>query len=261
LAALMKVPAIYVWTHDSVGLGEDGPTHEPIEHLASLRAIPNLVVIRPGDANETIEAWRTALALSEGRPVGDLPEQGGETPKGSDLADAHGSEGAETAEGPVALCLTRQNLPILDRTKVAPASGVAKGAYVLSDPDSGGSDLDLILIATGSEVSLAQEAAEELRSGGVKTRVVSMPSWELFERQPETYRDEVLPPAVTARVSIEAQCTFGWEKWIGQGGLAIGIDRFGASAPGGTIMKELGFTVENVVGKAKALFESTRKGV
>jgi len=216
LAALGKARVIYVWTHDSIALGEDGPTHQPVEHLASLRAMPNLLLLRPADANETVEAWRIAL---------------------------------QHRSGPVGLVLTRQKLPVLDRTRLAPASGVARGAYVIADA-SGGSPA-VILIATGSEVSLALAAREILAGDGIRCRVVSMPSWELFEAQPGSYRDEVLPPAVQARVSIEAGASLGWERWVGTGGAIVGLDRFGASAPASVVLRELGFTPERVVAAAR----------
>ncbi|MGI8425467.1 MAG: transketolase [Actinomycetota bacterium] len=267
LAALMKAPVIYVFTHDSVGLGEDGPTHEPIEHVASLRAIPTLVVMRPADATETAEAWRTSLTLTEGRPVGDLTDKGhGQTAGQGDLPDinkgagpGHDDKGSvgEIADGPVALCLTRQNLPVFDRTQLASATGVSKGAYVLLDPSDSVAP-DLILIGTGSEVSLALEAAQKLTAEGINARVVSMPSWELFERQSQSYRNEVLPPSVRARVSIEAGTTLGWERWIGDEGKAIGVDHFGASAPGAKIMEEFGFSPDNVVETARRVYERTR---
>ncbi|MEJ2503600.1 MAG: transketolase, partial [Gemmatimonadota bacterium] len=196
LAALMEQPTLYVFTHDSVGLGEDGPTHQPIEQLAALRAIPGLVDLRPADANETREAWRVAL---------------------------------EHADGPVFLALTRQGLPHLDRERLAPADGVRRGAYVLADAEGG--DPEVILIATGSEVQVAVEARDRLASEGVRARVVSMPSWTLFARQPRSYRDEVLPPAIRARVAVEAAGTFGWHRWVGSDGAVVGISRFGASAP------------------------------
>ncbi|MGH2732843.1 MAG: transketolase [Actinomycetota bacterium] len=223
LAALMEQAVIYVFTHDSIGLGEDGPTHQPVEHLASLRAMPHLMVMRPGDANETMQAWRFALA-----------HRG----------------------GPVALSLTRQNLPTLDRSRYASAEGVQKGAYILYDPpphDAERAAPDLILIATGSEVWVAVEAAERLVSDGVRARVVSMPCWELFERQSQSYREQVLPRSVRARISVEAAATFGWERWIGEDGEAIGIDRFGASAPGGRAMKEFGFHSDHVIARARDL--------
>jgi transketolase len=224
LAALSGAHAIYVWTHDSIGLGEDGPTHQPIEHLASLRAIPNLTVLRPADASETTEAWRIAL---------------------------------QHTVGPVALVLTRQKLPVLDRSTLAAASGVARGAYVLTE--AGGSPPDVILIATGSEVPLALEAHGRLVKEGIRSRVVSMPSWELFEAQPQSYRDQVLPPAVRARVGIEAASPFGWERYVGGEGAIIGVNRFGASAPGPVVMRELGFTPEHVVETAKDVLEKGRR--
>jgi len=222
LAALSELPVLFVWTHDSIGLGEDGPTHQPIEHLAALRAIPGMTVIRPGDANEAAEAWRVAM-----RHTG----------------------------GPVGLVMSRQKLPVVDRAKLAPASGLAQGAYVLAEASAKTSEGSprLILIATGSEVALALAARETLEGEGIATRVVSMPSWELFARQTREVRDAVLPPAVTARVSIEAASTFGWERWVGERGAIIGLERFGASAPGDTVLKELGFNVDNVVARAKAL--------
>jgi transketolase len=211
LSALMKLPVAWVYTHDSVGVGEDGPTHQPIEHYMALRAIPNMTVIRPGDANETSMAWRSAM---------------------------------ET-EGPVCILLTRQNLPVLDRQKYAPAEGALRGAYVLAEADDG--EPDAILIATGSEVPVALEAREELAGKGVNSRVVSMPSWEIFERQSQQYRDSVLPPEVEARVSVESGVTLGWERYVGFRGASVGIERFGASAPGGTVMEKLGINPENVV--------------
>jgi transketolase len=218
LSALMRLPVIYIFTHDSIGLGEDGPTHQPIEHLAAARAIPNLVVIRPGDANEVSEAWRAIMPLKE---------------------------------QPVALVLTRQNLPTLDRTKYAAASGLAKGAYVLADAPGG--TPQVILIGTGSEVSLCVAAHEQLVAAGIRSRVVSMPSWELFDRQDEGYRQSVLPPNVTARLAVEAGVEQGWEKYLGPGGRFVGMTTFGASAPGGALFKHFGFTPENVVAQAKAL--------
>jgi transketolase len=224
LASLSKAHAIYVWTHDSIGLGEDGPTHQPIEHLASLRAIPNLTVLRPADATETTEAWRIALTHTE---------------------------------GPVGLVLTRQKLPVLDRSTLAAASGVVRGAYVLTE--AGGGPPEVILIATGSEVALALEAHGRLAQEGIRSRVVSMPSWELFEAQPQSYRDQVLPPAVRARVGIEAASPFGWERYVGCEGAIIGVNRFGASAPGPVVMRELGFTPEHVVEIAKRVLEKGRR--
>lgn len=217
LSALMRLPVIYVFTHDSIGVGEDGPTHQPVEHLMALRAMPNVTVIRPADANETAEAWRVALRHTS---------------------------------GPVALVLSRQDVPTLERGPEAPASLVEKGAYILSDSDG---TPDLILIGTGTELQHAVAAAETLRAEGVRVRVVSMPSWELFEAQPQAYRDRVLPPEVKRRITIEAGCTFGWERYAGEGGRSIGLDRFGASAPGDVLMEQFGFTAENVVRQARAL--------
>lgn len=219
LAAMSAAHVIYVWTHDSIALGEDGPTHQPVEHLASLRAIPNMVVLRPADANETIEAWKIAM---------------------------------QHTTGPVGLVLTRQKIPVLDRTTLAPAAGVARGAYVLTEAGPG-SRLELILMATGSEVSLALDAHRRLVANGVRSRVVSMPSWELFEAQSMEYRDSVLPPGVHARVSMEAGSPFGWERYVGPTGAIIGVNRFGASAPGPTVMAHYGFTVKNVVAVAKTV--------
>jgi len=218
LAAIMEIPSIFIFTHDSIAVGEDGPTHQPVEHVAAMRVIPNLVVIRPADANETVAAWQIAL---------------------------------ESKDRPVALVLTRQNLPTIDRTQFPSADGLAKGAYILSDPEDG--KPDIILMATGSEVTLALEASEVLKKKGIKARVVSMPSWELFDEQDQAYRDEVLPPSVTARLSVEAGSTQGWHRYVGSAGDVIGLDHFGASAPGGTVYRELGFTTERVVEKALAL--------
>jgi transketolase len=216
LAALSELPVTFVFTHDSIGLGEDGPTHQPIEHLMALRAIPNITLIRPGDAAETAEAWRQALL---------------------------------NRHGPTVLCFTRQDLPVLDRTRLAPASGVARGAYVLLDAP----EPRLILIATGSELHLAVEAAEQLNAEGAATRVVSMPSWELFRRQDQAYRDEVLPPQVEARVAVEAGAELGWGEWVGSRGDVIGLDRFGMSAPVAHVMPRLGFSAEEIVRRARAL--------
>ena len=221
LAALMKIPVIYVFTHDSIAVGEDGPTHQPVEHLASLRIIPNLLVIRPADATETAEGWRQAI-LSKDRPV--------------------------------ALILSRQKLEVISRSDNAfpPASNLAKGAYVLSDSDG---KPDLILMASGSEVQLVLNAKEGLKEKGVKVRVVSMPCWELFENMPEEYRERVFPKDITARIAVEAGVPMGWERYVGTGGAVIGIDHFGASAPGGTLMEKFGFTVENVVAKAMKILK------
>jgi transketolase len=216
LSALMELPVIHLFTHDSIGLGEDGPTHQPVEHLAGLRAIPGLDVIRPADANEVAEAWRAAL-------------------------DRH--------HQPVALVLTRQDVPIIDRGRYASAEGLRRGAYVLADPEDG--DPEVILIATGSEVSLAVAAHEKLIADGVRSRVVSMPSWELFERQEESYRDEVLPPSITARVSIEEASTLGWDQFVGPGGATIGMHTFGSSAPLKDVQTKFGFTPDKVAETAK----------
>jgi transketolase len=216
LAALMEIPSIFVFTHDSIGLGEDGPTHQPIEQLAGLRAMPNLIVLRPGDANEVLEAWKVIAQLQH---------------------------------QPAALVLTRQALPTLDRNKYAPASGVAKGAYILADAPGG--KADVILMATGSEVSLCVDAYEKLQAEGMKARVVSMPSWEIFERQDAAYKESVLPSAVTARVSVEMAATFGWDRYVGSKGRMIGMHRFGASAPLKDLLKFFGFTVEAVVAEAR----------
>lgn len=218
LAAMMGIPVRYVFTHDSIGLGEDGPTHQPIEQLPSLRAIPNLVVLRPADANETAEAWRVAL---------------------------------KRTEGPTALLLTRQKVPVLDRERYPLREGVPRGAYILQEASSG--HPRLLLIATGSEVHLALAARERLEAQGIPTRVVSMPSWELFAQQPLDYRQWVLPPSVPHRLAIEAAMPLGWERWVGEKGSVLGLHRFGASAPGEVAMERLGFSVENVVAQAKRL--------
>jgi transketolase len=223
LAALSKARVIYVWTHDSIGLGEDGPTRQPVEQLAGLRAIPNMIILRPSDATETVEAWRVALA--------------------------------HTA-GPVGLVLTRQRVPVLDRSVLAPASGLAQGAYILVE--AARFPPEVILIATGSEVSLALEAHARLTDDAIRCRVVSMPCWELFDAQPQSYRDTVLPPTVRARVSIEAAATFGWERYVGLEGAIIGVTEFGSSAPGPVVMREFGFTPEHVVETVRALLKSAR---
>ncbi len=220
LAALSKLHVIHVFTHDSVALGEDGPTHQPIEQLAGLRSVPNLTVIRPGDANETAVAWRVAL---------------------------------EMREAPVTLVLTRQAVPTLDRSRFASADGLRHGAYVLDD---GGADPALILIASGSEVHLVVDAAQHLRAAGLAVRCVSMPSWELFDAQPREYRDSVLPPSIRARVAVEAGSTQGWSRYVGDSGDVIGIDHFGASAPGDVNLREFGFTVEEVCRRAQAVLSS-----
>jgi transketolase len=199
-------------------VGEDGPTHEPVEQLAALRAIPNLDVIRPGDANETAVAWKIAI---------------------------------ESAKNPTAIILSRQNVPTLDRNKFASAEGVRKGAYVLLDAPGGSPEL--ILIGTGAETDLVAKAVEKLQADGIKARAVSMPSWELFEAQEQSYRDAVLPPGVHARLAVEAGVRQGWERWVGDHGSGVGVNRYGASAPGGLVLEKYGFTVDNVIAKAKAL--------
>ena len=214
LAALMSLPVHYVWTHDSIGVGEDGPTHQPIEQIMSMRMIPNMTMIRPADANETVEAWRSAV---------------------------------NCPKGPVGLALTRQKLPVLDPQVT---KGAAKGAYVLCEASG---EPRMLLLATGSEVHLAVEARTRLEAEGIPTRVVSMPSWELFKKQPASYHEQVLPAKVKARVSIEAGVTFGWERWVGDGGASIGLDHFGASAPAEILFEQFGLTVENVVKTAKSL--------
>jgi transketolase len=215
LAALSEFASIFIYTHDSIGLGEDGPTHQPIEQLAGLRAMPNILVLRPGDANEVTEAWKIIAQLKH---------------------------------SPAALVLSRQNIPTLDRSKYAPASGVTKGAYVLAD--SGGKP-DVILMATGSELSLCVDAYEKLKAEGVKARVVSMPCWELFEQQDTAYKENVLPRDVTARVSVEMASTFGWDRYVGPKGRMIGMHRFGASAPIKDLLKYFGFTVDHVIAEAR----------
>jgi transketolase len=224
LSAIMEIPVIYIFTHDSIGVGEDGPTHQPIEQLASLRAIPGLVVFRPGDANETVEAWRVIMNMRH---------------------------------EPVVLVLSRQNLPTLDRSKYAPAAGVEMGGYILADAADG--KPDVILMATGSELSLIVDAYEKLKAEGVKARVVSMPSWELYEKQSAEYRDSVLPPAVRARVSVEQASTFGWRRYTGTEGACIGMRTFGASAPLKELQKKFGFTLDAVVAAAKDQIAKNKK--
>jgi len=221
LAALMEIPVIYIFTHDSIGVGEDGPTHQPIEQLISLRSIPNLITLRPGDANEVIEAWRLIMQLRH---------------------------------NPAVLVLSRQALPTLDRTRYAPASGLAKGGYILAD--SGGGKPEILFLATGSEVALAIDVYEKLTAEGVRARVVSMPSWELFEAQPSQYRDTVIPPDVTARISIEQGSTMGWALYHGSGGRAIGMRTFGASAPLKELQKKFGFTPDSLLGAARELISA-----
>jgi transketolase len=232
LSALMGLPVVWVWTHDSVALGEDGPTHQPVEHYAALRVIPRLWVIRPGDANETAVAWRVAL---------------------------------EREDGPVALLLSRQSVAVLDRSQTAPAGGLEHGGYVLweSGKDGaqgadgfGGRAPELILIATGAEVGPTLAAAQALAGEGTQTRVVSMPCMELFESQPQEYRDEVLPPQSGARLAVEPGASMSWWKWVGSGGDVLGLDRFGASAPGATVLEKLGFTTENIAARARALLQT-----
>src|SRR5262249_55319787 len=218
LAALMELPTLFVFTHDAMGDGEDGPTHQPVEHLASLRAIPGLVTLRPADANEVVEAYRYIMQLRH---------------------------------MPAVLALSRQALPIIDRTKYAPASGVARGAYVLADAP--GSDPEVILIASGSEVCLAIDAHEKLRAEGIRSRVVSMPSWEIFDHQTQEYRDSVLPPTVNARVAVEQASTFGWDRWVGASGRVIGMKTFGASAPLKELQRKFGFEPDLVAAAARTL--------
>jgi transketolase len=224
LAAIMEVPVIYVFTHDSIGLGEDGPTHQPVEQLPSLRAVPGLIVLRPGDANEVVEAWKVVMQLRH---------------------------------EPVALVLSRQNVPTLDRTRYASAAGVAKGAYILADAEGG--KPEVILMGTGSEVSLCVSAYEQLKKEGVKARVVSMPSWEIFEHQDRAYREEVLPESVTARVSVEQASTFGWSQYVGSKGKMIGMHTFGASAPLKELQKKFGFSPDKVVEAAREAIKDSKK--
>ncbi len=224
LAAVMEIQVLYLFTHDSIGLGEDGTTHQPVEQLANLRAVPRLLVLRPGDANETVAALRVAL---------------------------------ETRDRPVALVLTRQAVPTLDRTRYAPAEGVRRGAYILAEAPDG--KPEVILIATGSEVGLIVAAREELTMQGVQVRLVSMPSWELFEAQSQAYRESVLPASVRAKLAVEAGATQGWSRYVGESGDIVGIDRFGASAPGEVLMREFGFTVQDVCRRACAVLDRVRE--
>ncbi|MGO9178909.1 MAG: transketolase [Candidatus Limnocylindrales bacterium] len=231
LAALSHLHVIYVWTHDSVGLGEDGPTHEPVEHLAALRAMPNLWVMRPGDPNETVAAWRAAVARRD---------------------------------GPVALTLTRQKVPVLAGTRERAMDGVARGGYVLADgtaPDGQVVPPRLVLLATGSELQHAMVARDRLQADGVPTRVVSLPCWELFEAQPAEYRDQVLPPGSTARVSIEAGVSLGWDRWVGPLGAMISVEHFGLSAPGPQVMEAFGITADHLVDVARGVLERRVHGV
>jgi transketolase len=222
LAAIMEIPVIYVFTHDSIGVGEDGPTHQPIEQLASLRAMHGFITLRPADANEVTEAWRVIMQLRH---------------------------------EPAALVLTRQAIPTFDRSKYAAASGVAKGAYILADAPDG--KPELILMATGSEVSLCISAYETLSAEGRKVRVVSMPSWEIFEKQSAEYRESVLPSSVTARISVEQASTFGWSQYVGLEGKGIGMRTFGASAPLKELQKRFGFTADAVVTAAREMLGKT----
>jgi transketolase len=225
LSALMEIPVLHIFTHDSIGVGEDGPTHQPVEQLISLRAVPGLLVFRPADANEVLETWRIVAALRH---------------------------------EPAALVLSRQALPILDRSVLAPAAGVAKGAYILAEAKGG--EPEVILLATGSEVHLALAARDELQATGIRTRVVSMPCWELFDRQPRAYRDEVLPPAVKARVSVEEASTLGWDRYVGDGGAVIGMHTFGASAPLKQLLTKFGFTPDQVAQTARDCLARARQG-
>ena len=222
LAAIMGLRVVFVFTHDSVGVGEDGPTHQPIEQLAGLRAVPNLVVLRPADATETVEAWKAAI---------------------------------ERVEGPTALAFSRQNLPLLDRSVLAPASGVRRGAYILWESSD---SPDVILIATGSEVHIAMEAGHQITEQGITCRVVSLPSWELFEEQSQDYKESVLPPNITTRVSIEAASPMGWERYIGSTGRFIGLSRFGASAPAATLYEKFGLTAQHVVEEVNAILKQVK---
>ena len=217
LAAIMKIRPIFIYTHDSIGLGEDGTTHQPVEQLISLRSIPNITLIRPADANETTQAWKVAL---------------------------------EHQGGPVVLVFTRQGLPIIDQSKYGKATELAKGAYILSEPVT---TPELILIATGSEVELVLNAQEQLKGEGIAARVVSMPSWELFEKQDADYKEKIFPKAIRKRLAVEAGSPLGWHKYVTDEGDVLGMTRFGESAPAEELYKEFGFTVENVVKKAKAL--------
>jgi transketolase len=222
LSALSDYPSIWIFTHDSIGVGEDGPTHQPVEQTASLRIIPNLVTIRPADANETAQAWRFAIKH----------------------------------RGPVALLLSRQKLSTIDRNTYSEAEGLLKGAYVLAD--MGQDDPEIILMASGSEVNLILNAASHLAAEGVNVRVVSFPSWEIFEQQSEDYINEVFPPTIKTRLAVEAGSPFGWERWVGDHGRIIGINKFGVSAPGDRVMEEYGFSVANVIENGLDLLRSTK---
>ncbi|HNH81304.1 MAG TPA: transketolase C-terminal domain-containing protein, partial [Acidobacteriota bacterium] len=224
LSSIMEIPTIHIFTHDSIGVGEDGPTHQPVEHLASLRAIPGLLVIRPADANEVTEAWRNIMQIKH---------------------------------EPVALILTRQALPTVDRTRFASAENVKYGAYVLADPPDGAAP-DVILLASGSEVSLCVEAYEQLTREGINARVVSMPCWEIFEHQSAEYRESVIPDSIQARVAVEQASTFGWGRYVHHRDAIIGMHTFGASAPLKELTKKFGFTLENVVATAKREIERAK---
>lgn len=224
LAALMEIPVVFIFTHDSIGLGEDGPTHQPIEHLVALRAVPGLIVMRPADANEVSEAWRVIMSQSK---------------------------------EPAALILSRQNLPTFDRTRYAPAAGVAQGAYILADADDG--QPDVLLMATGSEVYLCIDAYERLKKEGIKARVISMPAWELFDRQPLSYRENVLPASIKARVAVEQASVMGWDRYVGDQGHVIGMHTFGKSAPLLELQQQFGFTPEKIVEAAYAQISLGKK--
>ena len=226
LSALMEIPTIHIFTHDSIGVGEDGPTHQPIEQLASLRSVPGLITLRPGDANEVVEAWRVVMQMKH---------------------------------EPVALIMSRQAMPTLDRDRYAPAAGLARGAYVLADAVGGAPDV--LLLASGTEVGLCIEAYEALKSQGIKARVVSMPSWELFMHQSQDYRDQVLPPSITARVAVEQASSFGWAGFTGLVGATVTMRGFGASAPLKELQKKFGFTVDNVVAAAKQQLNRSERAV
>jgi transketolase len=231
LAALSGLHVVYVWTHDSIGLGEDGPTHQPVEHYAALRAMPGLTFVRPGDPNETVAAWRLAV---------------------------------EHRHGPVALALTRQKVPVLAGTADRAADGVARGGYVLADAvDASGAPAqpDVILIATGSELAVAMDARDQLTAEGIRTRVVSLPCWERFEAQPREYRDAVLPPEETLRVSVEAGVSLGWDRWVGPEGAIIAIDRFGASGPAGELFPAFGISATHVAAVARKVMTGDLRGV
>lgn len=218
VSALSEIPGIWIFTHDSIGVGEDGPTHQPIEHLAALRSIPNIVVLRPADANETAQAWAYAI---------------------------------QNKEGPTVLALSRQAIPVLDRKTYSSAEGLMKGAYILADIGEG--DPDMVLMASGSEVDLIVRAGERLAGEGMNIRLVSFPSWEIFRRQDPKYQEGVLPKKITARLAVEAGVSLGWKEWVGDQGAVISVDRFGASAPAGRIFEEYSLTVDNVVEQAGKL--------